>query len=104
MQRMPTKPDDNRPTGDDRPTPATPRFSGVGKYVESGDVAGLMRELDKVDTTTKEAILNKISMSDGKGGRIELDGHQMVTMPDWMLIEVQQQIEMRKLSEQGDAT
>ena len=63
-----------------------------------------MQELDKVDTGTKEAILNKISMSDGNGGRIELDGHQMVTMPDWMLAKVQEQIKKNQQSEQEDIT
>jgi hypothetical protein len=73
-------------------TTSQPRSShalrGVRKYIENNDIAGLMQELDKVDTGTKEAIPNKISISDGNGGRIELDGHQMVTMPDWMLAEV----------------
>ena len=45
-------------------------FSGVRKYVENNDIAGLMKELDNVDTETKEAIFNKLSISDGNGGRI----------------------------------
>ena len=99
---MPTKPDDKQPTQDDQPTPKQPRFSGVRKY--NNDIAGLMQELDKVDIGTKEAILNKISMSDGNGGRIELDGHQMVPMPDWMLAEVAKQLKKDHPPEQGNGT
>ncbi len=100
---MPTEPDNKQPDNDDQSASDPPRFSGVRKYVESGDIAGLMQELDKVDTDTKEAILNKISMSDGNGGRIELDGHQMVPMPDWMRAEVAKRLKKENQSEQEDA-
>lgn len=101
---MPTKPDDKQPNKDDQPAPEQSRFSGVRKYVENNDIAGLMQELDKTDTGTREAILNKISMSDGNGGRIELDGHQMVAMPDWMRAEVAKRLKKDRQSEQEDAT
>jgi len=101
---MPTEPADKQPAKDDQPAPEPPRFAGVRKHIENNDIAGLMQELDKVDTSTKEAILNKISMSDGNGGRIELDGHQMITMPDWMLAEVAKRLKKDQQPEQGGDT
>ena len=92
---MPTKSDDEQKKPDSSAEP----FRGVGEYVESGNVVGLVRELDKVPTDAKEAILNRISMSDGKGGHIELDSHQIVPMPKAM----REQVKQRRL-EQGDTT
>jgi hypothetical protein len=94
---MPTEPDDKQSTD------AEP-FKGVRQYVENNDVAGLMRELDKVPTDTKEAILNKLSISDGNGGRIELDGNQMILMPEPIRKQAEEQLKKKHQSEQGDAS
>ena len=59
---------------------------------ENNDVAGLMAELEKVPTDTAEAILNKLSMSDGKGGRIELDGNNVIPLPAEILKQAQEQL------------
>jgi hypothetical protein len=67
---MPIETDDKQQNEDGKPVDETPRFSGVRKYVENNDIAGLMKELDNVDTETKEAIFNRLSISDGNGGRI----------------------------------
>lgn len=101
---MPTEPDDAQPKADDQPDASSEPFSGVGKFVENNDVAGLMAELDKVPTDTKEAILNKLSISDGNGGRIELDGHQMVPMPGAMRKQVEQELKKHRKLERGDGT
>lgn len=96
---MPTESDDIQQKANDQQQP----FKGVRKYVENNDVAGLMRELDKVPTDTKEAILNKLSISDGNGGRIELDNNQ-IPMPYEMRRQVMEQLEKKHQQEQEDAT
>ncbi|MCA9339798.1 MAG: hypothetical protein KDA17_02705 [Candidatus Saccharibacteria bacterium] len=63
-----------------------------------------MAELEKVPTDTKEAILNKLSISDGKGGRIELDRSGTVPMPDDIRKRALEQIEKKRQSEQRDNT
>lgn len=96
---MPTEPDDKQPESDDQQP-----FKGVRQYVENNDIAGLMRELDKVPTDTKEAILNKLSMSDGKGGRIELDHNSMIPMPESIRKQAEEQLKNKQQSEQEDTT
>jgi hypothetical protein len=94
---MPTEPDDKQQK------PGAEPFKGVRKYVENNDVAGLMRELDKVPIDTKEAILNKLSISDGNGGRIELDNNQ-IPIPEAMRKQMLEQLEKKRQSEQRDVT
>lgn len=101
---MPTVPDDKHRNADDQPTPEQQPFKGVRKYYESCDVAVLMRELDKVPTDTKEAILNKLSMSDGKNGRIELDSNDVIPMPENIRTQAQGQLKKKQQLEQEDAT
>jgi hypothetical protein len=93
---MPTEPDDKQSSN-------TEPFKGVRQYVENNDVAGLMRELEKVPTETKEAILNRLSISDGNGGRIELDNNQ-IPMPEDMRKQVMKQLEKMQSQDQGDTT
>lgn len=104
MWSMPTEPEDKQGSNNKEATKQNARFSGVREHVENNDIASLMRELDKVDTDTKEAILNKISMSDGKGGRIELDRNQMVPMPANILAEARKQLKKKRHTEQEDDT
>ncbi len=96
---MPIEPDDNQQKDLHQQQP----FKGVRKYVEENDIAGLMRELDKVPVDTKEAILNKLSMSDGKGGRIELDDNQ-IPMPEALRKQMLARLKKKQQSEQEDAT
>jgi hypothetical protein len=93
---MPTDPDDNQQKDDDQQP-----FRGVRKYVENNDIAGLMRELDKVPTDTKEAILNKLSISDGNGGRIELDNNQ-IPIPENIRKQMIERLEKKRHTEQED--
>ena len=72
--------------------PDTEPFKGVRKYVKNNDIAGLMHELDKVPTDTKEAILNKLSISDSNGGRIELDRNGIIPMPENIHKQAQEQL------------
>jgi hypothetical protein len=76
----------------------------VRQYAENNDAAGLMRELEKVPIETKEAILNKLSISDGNGSRIELDGNQMIPMPESIRKRAEEQLKKKHQSEQEDAT
>lgn len=101
---MPTEPDDKQPETDGQPASNSEPFRGVRRFVENNDVAGLMAELDKVPTDTKEAILNKLSISDGKGGRIELDRNNMVPMPNDIRRRAEEEIKKMQRKEQGDAT
>lgn len=96
---MPTEPDNKQQKDDDQQQP----FKGVREYVENNDIAGLMRELDKVPTDTKEAILNKLSISDGNGGRIELDNNQ-IPIPEDIRKQMIERFEKRRQSEQRDVT
>lgn len=50
---MPIEPNKKQAKADDQLPPEQQPFKGVRKYVESDDVIGLMRELDKVPTDTK---------------------------------------------------
>jgi hypothetical protein len=95
---MPTKPDDKQQKDTEQQQQP---FRGVRKYVENNDIAGLMRELDKVPTDTKEAILNKLSISDGNGGRIELDNNQ-IPIPENIRKQVIERLEKKQQPEQED--
>lgn len=101
---MPTEPDEKKPKADNQPASNPEPFKGIRQFVENNDVAGLMAELDKVPIDTKEAILNKQSISDGNGGRVELDGHQMVPMPEAIREQLKQELEKQRRLEQGDTT
>lgn len=93
---MPTEPDDKQQKADDQLASNPEPFKGVRRFVENNDVAGLMAELEKVPTDTAEAILNKLSISDGKGGRIELDGNQMVPMPENIRKQAEEQLKKKQ--------
>jgi hypothetical protein len=95
---MPTEPDDKTKKADEQQP-----FKGIKPYVESGDVVGLMRELEKLPTGTQEAILNKLSISDGNGGRIELDNSH-IPMPENIRKQAEKQLKKKQQQEQGDAT
>jgi hypothetical protein len=88
---MSTDPTDKKQDDDEKPKVQNPRFGRVnmGSVQPSGnDLGDLMQELEGVDETSPSAKLNKTSISDNNGGRIELDDKKRrstrVNMMDWV--------------------
>jgi hypothetical protein len=95
---MPTEPEDKKPK-----QPPQPK----AKSDDTHTVKDLLEELDAVDADTDEAKLNKTSISDNRGGRIELDEKQRstrVNMMDWIPEEALGQWKKDHPSEQDKAT
>jgi hypothetical protein len=80
----------------------------AGQHQPDNDLGSLMQELEAVDETKPTAKLNKTTISDNNGGRIELDDKKrrstVVNMMDWVHEENLEQWKKDHSSEQGDGS
>lgn len=94
---------------DDKPQPKKPSGRVNMAGVQPGnDLGDLMQELEGVDETNPTAKLNKTSISDNNGGRIELDDKKRrstrVNMMDWVHEDNLEQWKKDHPSEQDDVS
>jgi hypothetical protein len=97
---------------DETPKPAKPRSGRVnmtaGQQPAGNDLGDLMQELDAVDETNPTAKLNKTTISDNNGGRIELDDKKrrstVVNMSEWIPADKLDQWQKDHQQEQEDGS